>query len=87
MSEELGVLGVITPPLYHRTVWVKYIEQECFHVCSINVAHSSIENLYIHQKARVHNLLSGTQVSSGIGGKFLDAVHERHAKRHSQYTT
>ena len=23
VSEELGVLGVITPPLYRRTVWVK----------------------------------------------------------------
>ena len=33
---------------------------------------------FVHQKARVHNLLSGTQVSSGIVGKFSDAVHERH---------
>ena len=23
VSEELGVPGVITPPLYRRTVWVK----------------------------------------------------------------
>ena len=41
------------------------VDEECFHVCSIIVAHSSID-----QKARVHNLLSGSQVSSGIGGSF-----------------
>ena len=61
VSEELGVPGVITPPLYRR-IGVGEVDRECFHVYSITVAHSSIENLYIHQKARVHNLLSGTQV-------------------------
>ena len=41
MSEELGVLGVITPPLYRE------VDEECFHVCNINVTLDSVENLYI----------------------------------------
>ena len=36
VSEELGVPGVITPPLYRHMVWVKYICDQ------FNVDHSSV---------------------------------------------